>query len=74
MKMNKRYFSPLLAVAVFATATVAEAAVHRVYPTESIQDAIDIAAPGDTIWSSRGLHNPTRHCTYGLRITHPTSA
>ena len=69
MKMIKRYFSPLLAVALFASATVAEAAVHRVYPGESIQAAIDGAAPGDTVLVEPGLYKETDNGRYGLRIT-----
>ena len=50
MKDNiKCWFSAVFAVALFATAATAQAAVHRVYPGESIQAAIDAAAPGDTI-------------------------
>ena len=49
MQMNKRCLSPLLAVAMLATATAAQATVHRVYPGESIQAAIDGAVPGDTV-------------------------
>ncbi len=48
--MTKHSFlTTLFAVALLAT-TSAQAAVHRVYPGGSIQEAIDAAAPGDTIW------------------------
>ena len=69
MKMNKRYFSPLLAIAVFATATFAEAAVHKVYPGDSIQAVIDIASPGDTILVEPGVYEEDSSSKYGLRIT-----
>jgi len=71
MKMIKRYFSPLLAVALFATATVANAAVHRVYPGMSIQEAIDEAEPGDTIMVEPGTYSAPDDSTYGLHITTP---
>jgi parallel beta-helix repeat protein len=67
--MNMRYFSPLLAVVLFATATAAQAAVHKVYPGESIQAAIDIAAPGDTIMVEPGIYQAPPGSTYGLHIT-----
>jgi nitrous oxidase accessory protein NosD len=68
MKMNKRYFSPLLAVAVFATATVANATVHRVYPGDFIQSVIDAASPGDTILVEPGVYT-TDNAEFGLHIT-----
>ena len=71
MKMIKRYFSLLLAVALFATATVANAAVHRVYPGMSIQEAIDEAEPGDTIMVEPGTYSAPDDSTYGLHITTP---
>ena len=64
-----RYFSPLLAVALFATATAAQAAVHRVYPGESIQGAIDAASSGDTILVEPGMYYEDAASRYGLRIT-----
>jgi nitrous oxidase accessory protein NosD len=70
--MNMRYFSPLLAVVLFATATVANATVHRVYPGESIQAAIDVAAPGDTILVEPGEYTTDpvdRNVRFGLRIS-----
>ena len=71
MKMFKRYFSPLLAVALFASATVANAAVHRVYPGMSIQEAINEAEPGDTIMVEPGTYSAPDDSTYGLHITTP---
>ena len=54
--MNARSFSVLIALAVFATATSAEAAVIKVSPGESIQAAIDAASPGDTILVEPGIY------------------
>jgi parallel beta-helix repeat protein len=66
--MHKRAFSSLLAVALFATATAAQAAVHRVYPGDSIQAAINIAAPGDTVLVEPGIYQEVDNGRYGLRI------
>ena len=67
--MNFRSFSVLFALAVFATATTAHAAVHRVFPGDSIQDAIDEASPGDTILVEPGMYQETGNVQFGLRIT-----
>jgi nitrous oxidase accessory protein NosD len=65
-----RYFSPLLAVVLFATATAAQATVHRVYPGDSIQIAIDGASPGDTILVEPGIYNNENpNSRFGLHIT-----
>jgi hypothetical protein len=67
--MNLRRFCSSLAVAVFATATAADAAVHKVSPGQSIQAAIDAAAPGDTILVEPGLYQEIGNTQFGLHIT-----
>ncbi len=67
--MNARCFSVLFALAVLATATTAEAAVIKVSPGESIQAAIDVASPGDTILVEPGVYEETGNAEFGLRIT-----
>ncbi len=67
--MNTRLFSVLIALTVFTTATTAEAAVHRVFPGDSIQAAIDAASPGDTILVEAGVYEETGNADFGLHIT-----
>jgi hypothetical protein len=78
MRIYKYGFSSLLAVVLFATATVAQAAVHKVYPGEwpdgDIQGAIDRASPGDTILVEPGVYTTTaadnpKNARFGLRIS-----
>jgi hypothetical protein len=52
-----------------ATATAADAAVHRVHVGESIQAAIDAASPGDTILVDPGTYQEDPASVYGLHIT-----
>ena len=67
--MKLRWISPLLGVALLATATVADAKVHRVRPGQSIQAAIDAASAGDTIVVEPGTYQEHGNATYGLHIT-----
>ena len=66
--MNLQRFSSLLAAAVLVTATASTAAVHKVSPGQSIQAAIDAAAPGDTILVDPGVYQETGNADFGLRI------
>ena len=66
--MNTRFASQVLAFLIFATATAAHAKVHRVFAGESIQGAINEAAPGDTILVEPGTYQETGNGRYGLRI------
>lgn len=67
--MLLRPFCILLATAVLASATVADAAVRVVNPGESIQAAIDAASPGDTILVEPGVYQETGNDRFGLRIS-----
>ncbi len=67
-RVSLRPVCAVLGIAIFAVATGANATVHRVFPGESIQGAIDVAAPGDTILVEPGTYYGT-DSTYGLRIT-----
>ena len=66
--MNKGYVGALLAFVGFVTATASQAAVHRVYPGQSIQGAIDAASPGDTVLVEPGIYQEVDNGRYGLRI------
>ena len=66
--MNKGYVGALLAFVGFVTATASQAAVHRVYPGQSIQGAIDTASPGDTVVVEPGIYQEVDNGRYGLRI------
>jgi parallel beta-helix repeat protein len=69
-RMNTRPVVAALGIIIgfLAVSTAANAAVHRVFPGESIQGAIDVAAPGDTVLVEPGTYHGTDG-TYGLRIT-----
>ena len=68
--MNLLRTSALLAAAVLANATASTAAVHKVASGQSIQEAIDAAAPGDTILVDPGVYEETGagNAFFGLRI------
>lgn len=62
-----RAYCVALGIAACIAAPAASAKVHRVFPNQSIQAAIDAAAPGDTILVEPGTYLGTDP-KYGLRI------
>lgn len=72
-RVKLRPFCAALGIAVFSISTAADAAVHRVFPGQSIQKAIDAAKPGDTILVEPGTYKETYASPagrkYGLRIS-----
>ena len=67
--MTKGFVGALIAGAMLVSATAAQAMVHRVYPGESIQEAINAASSGDTILVEPGVYTEDSSSKYGLRIT-----
>jgi parallel beta-helix repeat protein len=66
--MKFRSFCVLFTITSAMLCGAANATVHRVYPGESIQAAIDVAAPGDTILVEPGTYQEDPASRYGLRI------
>ena len=66
--MRFRPFCALFAIAAFTISTAADAAVHRVFPGQSIQAKLDIAVPGDTVLVEPGIYREVGNGRYGLRI------
>jgi hypothetical protein len=69
--MKFRPYCVALGIAALSVSTVASAAVHRVFPKQSIQAAINAAAPGDTILVEPGVYKEKSNGRYGLRISTP---
>lgn len=67
--MKSRHCFTLIAIAALATASTADAKVHRVHPGQSIQAAIDSASPGDTILVEPGTYQEDPASRYGLHVT-----
>jgi hypothetical protein len=66
--MSFRPYCALFAVASLTISTAANAAVHRVFPGESIQAALNMAEPGDTVLVEPGIYQEVGNGRYGLRI------
>jgi hypothetical protein len=66
--MNFRPIAAIFAVSALTITTAADAAVHRVFPGESIQAALNMAEPGDTVLVEPGIYQEVGNGRYGLRI------
>lgn len=69
MITDKRCMKTFLAATALVSASAAQAVVHKVSPGESIQAAIDMAVPGDTVLVEPGVYHENEGGIYGLRIT-----
>lgn len=58
----------LLTIALALAVSSVEGRVHKVYPGDSIQEAIDEASSGDVIQVRPGVYSETSNTKYGLRI------
>jgi hypothetical protein len=67
--MSVRPFCIACGIAAFSVPMAASATVHRVFPGQSIQAAINSAAPGDTVLVEPGVYKEKSNGRYGLRIS-----
>jgi hypothetical protein len=68
-RIRSRRLCVALGIAALAISGTAGATVHRVFPGQSIQAAIDRAKPGDTILVEPGTYRENGDSRYGLRIS-----
>lgn len=66
--MIKTVTRTILGFSLIAAVGTAHSAVHRVFPGDSIQEAIDGALPGDSILVEPGDYRESGNGRYGLRI------